>query len=852
MAHKFFHIEPVTKQGLASDRRSTQKLWSKLDGVREHEGGFRKRPAVTQLDATSAVVSGNAQMLYEFVHSDKPTVEIIRPDADGQYSDAGAGASTWLEEDDSVATYAGIDEIETDEATTFIYSPYDDPAASKYSFTFANQAATFGSINKLTFHVRARRADAATPTVEIIRPTGDGYYQEYNVTTIWYDYNNPPYPDTGIYYAQIDEATADALTSAIAITTSIQYDKVSVTMGDLVGAFDNITKITVTVNAISAGGSNPNLLVYSRAGSTDYQIGSQTAVTAKHPDWANYTFEATTNPATGSAWTTSEINALEVVLQRPAGQNSMYVSQVYVTVEGTPTNPSLELFSRAGGSDYSLGDAIEITSTNWTTYTLGSTINPADSAAWEDADADALELVLERDAANPLVRPEVTQVYATIEGIIGSVRTNSKLYCTHSGIKRLNETLDTFTDIDGSVTSPTCGQFDRWDATEFATYVYFTNGTDDLYFYPDASNLMDDLTTKPVGRTLATYGGMLLQGDVTASGTRVKERVQWCDTGDATNWATGTAGSIDLDETPGAVVKLKNLVERSGASYIGICVAYKETGVYHLEATGTANDEFDKRLINGSVGAYAMSSVQGYVNKQGQEVHAFLGHEGGVLNVFEWNGDTATPIGAPIRDMLDAEINYDQKANAFAVVSPEINAYVLYVATGDLSWPEVAYVYDIAQGLWARWPIPPITTAGQWLIDSKWASVIGKADALAYKLDTTTTTDDGSAAITQVFETGDLLIGEAFGRVTVHRIWLWYRDRGTCTVTASVSNNGGSTYAVTDSVALAGSDDGLEKLAIADINLHGRRPRIKLEASTVGQELDLTGITVEFERQGAR
>jgi hypothetical protein len=516
--------------------------------------------------------------------------------------------------------------------------------------------------------------------------------------------------------------------------------------------------------------------------------------------------------------------------------------------DGTYT---LKLFVRQGGTDYVVEtwDETDFPFNVQVDKDTVLTVSPDDSAAWEDADVDALEVgviftAYSEGASNTVVR--LYQMYATVNGV-KSGTANAKILITDSDFSALSEDLATWSDISGATTTPTQPELRRWDWTEFADKLYFTNGSDDIYFYPNAGPVMDELTTKPVGRCITTFVSRIVQGDVIESGTRNDDQVRWCVVDDATDWAGAGSGNMDLDNTPGRIVGLKPLVE-FGTSYVGVLVAYKSQGIYHITPTGNAGDPFDQRLMNGSVGLHAVNSLIGYVS-QGKEVHAFLGHENEKINVFEWDGAQATPIGDPVKDDIAGEINWTHVGNAFAGFDHEGGNYVLAIATGSKTFPQKAWVFNAEKRQWTTWPLPEISCMGVWKINKRWQQVVGKADALAYEFSTSQTSDEGSVAIPQTLTTGDFQLNGPQGRSIIYRVWLFYHDRGAATVTSDISTDGGGSYGTAVSTSLATDNDGAINVALVDHIAEGRMHRIRLQCDAAGEELDLIKMIVEWEPQ---
>lgn len=482
------------------------------------------------------------------------------------------------------------------------------------------------------------------------------------------------------------------------------------------------------------------------------------------------------------------------------------------------------------------------------TYSRSMAKDPITSTTWTTTNVDALELVFEYVEGSGLQDVIVYEIWVKVEGI-SSGREVSKLYVGSGGFSRLDEDLAGFTDINGGTTTPTVDDAIMWDDTAFDGLHWFTNGKDDLYYYPDGSDEMDEIAAKPAGRCIASYANRLFLGDVTESATRSKERIRWCKLGDGTDWTTG-AGNIELDETPGSVVALNVLTEVAASTAIGVLACYKERGIYHLQATGDTIDQYDKRLMNEAVGSLAVRSHQSYVNEQGRAVHAFLGTENGRVNVFEWDGSTATPVGDPIRDDIVDEVAKSDLRYGISTFDLEGGHYLLALPSAG-SFPDKCWAYHVRTKAWSTWPMPgEVTAFGLFTLDGVATNVLSRGNQLGDKFNQDAAADDTTTAIPQEFITGDIELVQPFERGTLYRVWLWYVDHGAADFVVSVSVDGSDTWDDTDTVSSAGDDDGVVKLVRANVIAEGWKHCIKLACSTVDQELDLVSMTLEFERKG--
>lgn len=541
------------------------------------------------------------------------------------------------------------------------------------------------------------------------------------------------------------------------------------------------------------------------------------------------------------------------------------ISHVKVTLVAKDMQPAdhsntytLNVFARQGGSDYELVtyDETDFPFNTQVTKEIVLYNSPDDSSAWVDADVDGFEVGFYFSAysegASGATVFRIYQLYVTVVGEVNTASgPNTKIMVVSQGFQALNESLDTWSDISGSTSSPAQPTKRRWDWTEHANILYFANGSDDLYFYPiSGGSTMDELTGKPTGRCIATFGQRLVIGDYLESSVRNYDGIRWPNVTDMTDWSGGDAGNLDLDETPGRLVALVPIAEKA-TSFIGVLVGLKRQGLYHIETDAT--DVFKKRLMVGSVGCYAVNTAIRTV-LEGRDVVAFLGHEGNQINILAWDGNNIIPLGDPVKNEIADEINWDEVENAFAGHDHVGGNLVFAIATGSNDYPTKAWVYNVERKTWKVWDLPEVTTFGVWKVNGQWQQVVGKSDRRSYKFDVTAVDDQGSAAITQEFRTGALVLDQEqpWRRTTIYRAYVWYRSRGTTTLTTDVSTDGGTAYDTSVSTTLDSDndDDGSLKLAKVDLNTNGYTQMIRFKNATAGEELDVERIILEWEPRG--
>lgn len=447
------------------------------------------------------------------------------------------------------------------------------------------------------------------------------------------------------------------------------------------------------------------------------------------------------------------------------------------------------------------------------------------------------------------VRPAISDFFVTVEGSTSTALRESKLLVTQTDFYRWGGAA-ALTDIVGTATAPTGGPALRWDTTRFNGKQYFTNGTDNIYRYPNGSNEIDELTTIAKARTVASYIGRLFLGNTVESATVFKDRVRWSIVSDDSDFTTTGSGHIDLDETEGEVVKLLPLG--------GVLVGYKSTSLFNLAATGDRDDAIVKQLISPGIGAVAGSTILNVVARDGLPAHIFLGQGRGGYNVYMYTGNMLIPIGDDIKEELRDNINPRQAKNAFAIVDQKRNQYLFFVCYTGETFPHRAWTYDIDTGSWKHWEFPPITCAGYWETDEavsslqQWTMLLGQGDSTVKWLDPETYQDAVSLPIELNVESGDWAVEPRVNYATLYRLNIHHLDKGYTPVTVRTSVDGGDNYSDPVTVYLGqadGSADGSLRVAKADLITTGTRFRIKIEHDD-NAAIAITELIMEIQDQG--
>lgn len=140
-------------------------------------------------------------------------------------------------------------------------------------------------------------------------------------------------PSDGSHYDKVDEASPDDATTTVR-TNNTTYERDLYNLPSLSGSPTTINSITIYFRCYRATSQNCYAKPTQKSGTT-VTDGTEVSVTQT---WTTYSQTYTTNPATGSAYTLSEINALQIgVCLRKDGTGALEVfcTQVYVEVNYT-------------------------------------------------------------------------------------------------------------------------------------------------------------------------------------------------------------------------------------------------------------------------------------------------------------------------------------------------------------------------------------------------------------------------------------------------------------------------------------------------------------------------------------
>jgi hypothetical protein len=151
----------------------------------------------------------------------------------------------------------------------------------------------------------------------------------------------------------VDEAVANTsdrvYSGSNSVKESFGFQNVSLTS-------ETINSVTLYYYAYRYGTSKYKMQPMIRSGTTDY-LGGVKNLTASY---AYYSQTYTTNPATGAAWTVSEVNSLQAGMSTYSSNGGAYAAQVYALVDYTPL-PDLVISSVGFSNPYPfVGDVVTV------------------------------------------------------------------------------------------------------------------------------------------------------------------------------------------------------------------------------------------------------------------------------------------------------------------------------------------------------------------------------------------------------------------------------------------------------------------------------------------------------------
>ena len=169
------------------------------------------------------------------------------------------------------------------------------------------------------------------------------------------------------HYTCVDEAVADGNTTLVYVSNVTAWQRDFYNIDDHSVGSGVINKITVKINGcIFNTTSQDHLKICIKSGTGDGAPDTPSEGSGQQmtTDFAEYTEEWATNPATSAAWTWDEIDKLQagVSIRRPHINNTTKVTQVYVEVDYTAVTEKTSSDSGSGSDARLSGNPLALMS----------------------------------------------------------------------------------------------------------------------------------------------------------------------------------------------------------------------------------------------------------------------------------------------------------------------------------------------------------------------------------------------------------------------------------------------------------------------------------------------------------
>jgi hypothetical protein len=915
MAKFFKKAVPLNAEGLTFNRPREQSLWRVLTNVVLTDGFIQSRPGLKPVGPMSQDITTHQPGIITAIgearqwvneNSSIGSCEALQPNATTSNTGwTAVGAAT---------IHAATDDTVPDNGTTKATATAD---GSTYIAGFTNLVGTYDFIDSATLHIRAR---ATTPLRQILEvehgngfgnlgvigsidltntaytgdTSGSGFMDffipiptdfqgfvwstsEVNNATFKLTLNKDTNPgltfllpsttgsDNGFSpagdawkRAGIDDPNAPIVFFADRQTTSVGEpgERISIKFDNL-AALTSVSKVRVRFAVARQEGGLGRIDLYQVGNDAVRRtIASAQSVDLIVPDANNSNFwspfvgidivevELTTNPETGLAWTVVDLQSdPEFGILVNTGSANIVFTSAELIVEGNLASTGAEI------------DLVEL-------YVCGRALSGASAGE-------------------------------TAQKFLGRIMATARAFYRLNE-QNTNQGFD-LVDILGAVAAPTASPY-NWDMTQFFDRLYFENSINTTYYYSGATIAI--LTAPlPLGHTIWTFGNRLMKGDIISAGVRSIKRVAWSALAAPDDWTGAGSGTADL--THGGEGRLRKGLPL--ASHVA--ALYLDRGIYNFRWTGDDASPFVPKMQDPDTGIVAPNSCIATLDADGVSSHIFLGRGPKGVDIFLYDGTAAHPIGGEIILELLRLANPETLERAFAVLEPEFNLYLLFVAEGTDLFPEMCWVFDITSGQWVRWDLPfAVSAAGYWTLvdvpggaalpsltstDGVRTLILGTTLGIPYQLDYDISSDRLNVSGNQVsgyldsahesetrlapveytLETGAVILENPEGPKdvvqlsAVHRVWLTYEDRGQCDITVEISNDGGKSYNTavshtigTDGPSITPSEELRETVVSILEPKEGRHHSIRISSAAgedeARQKIKLSKLVIEYEVLG--
>jgi hypothetical protein len=257
---------------------------------------------------------------------------------------------------------------------------------------------------------------------------------------------------------------------------------------------------------------------------------------------------------------------------------------------------------------------------------------------------------------------------------------------THTGMYKYTSSGDTFVS-DGQVYTGTFTNF--WSVCMHNEAMIYSNGIDLIQYKPAYNSTGTQMggvaTSSYKANVVVSFAEHLNLYNTTETGSSCPKRVRWSKLGllgyTGTDWTSGTAGFVDLQDMEGDL----QTAEKLGNAGVAI---YGENSIHVQEWVGGSDVyRFTKMITN--VGC---PSRRGVVAND--TTHYFIGRD----NVYMYNGGRdLRSIGDSIKAQYIMDISKSSIGNAFVDYVKEDDELRVYIPTGTSTMPDTCYVCKVKE-----------------------------------------------------------------------------------------------------------------------------------------------------------
>lgn len=887
----FIKLRPLIDQGVDLRTPAYQRKWSALNDTIFRQGRIRSRPGlhtVTGVVEKDLIAQGPAVALLEHsgrLHTAQYDIQTIVP--------TGTTSNDW-DLNNAATAHAAL--ADTDDTSYLNTTALND----SFEVTFGNTSGTVEAVEGILIRARARNGDDlnhVSTLLEFYLTAGSGASEalafDYVVSLSASEGDGTDDWEDIYYWLDLNPSfTADTR------WTQAHVDDLSIRV--------EFAEADSNVSTIFTPSANGGLTEWDSDSDTWQNVKSLFRFDSDDAATVHDTSISTTSAAKQSVtFSGGDVASMDSINE---------VTVRYYVGRDSGRTVRLQPFFRQSSTVVDIGDEFDVfpkfdIPTTFDQYRgthrveITLTENPRTSSAWTASDfSGGIEFGLE----NVVDGGGASWYYATVE-VLGTFEPPVEVSTLHVDVLSLNTTngqipvshiligsrtqelvtSSAYGDISGSVSTWSGPPPVKASSGALNGTLYVTNGLNQIISYPQsASDAFEQLSGEPVGRCMEAWGGRIFLGDVVESSARVPHRLRWSAIADPTDWSGATAGDLPINDTEGPIVEIKKL--------LADLAIYKNEGIYVASLTGDVHQPVRHFLRDPHTGCVAKATVQSAV-LDGVPVHLFLGEGTNGLNVFAFDGTGVTPMGTQIAEEILRDHNQFQIHNAFAVVDPFTDHYLLFYATEGEPWPSQCWALDLKDKSWRLWTFEQsLTAAGVWTVSGLYDgspevhgekhAVVADLTGFVYWFDPDRAVDDytpglpdvdngwdgasldistGQAVPAQqnvlpIIETGEIVVGEGLEQAVGYKLHVWYRDQGPVVLTVATSQDGGVNFTDETSVMVGTSDaDGsIGHVSIPFGGTSSNRLRLQLYSDVyLGPfhgKLDVEDLMIEYQVGGTR